>query len=184
MISFSKPYSFYQPVFFPSDNPYIQQSYVIAPFANDLDITVNSSVSVSVFDILKSDATSVERSILQHTSRFIQDSPLSNDPSFNGYWMLVATWHSTKMFPRSAVEEAEEFLSLPNDIQQTLNKVKQAVHNYVHFTILIFCHCRKTHFRLSSSQTTLARTQYLRIAAVMLLLLVFTTSRLLESMQV
>lgn len=121
MISFSEPYNFYQPTLFPSSNPRIQQSFVLAPFTNDLDITVNSSVLISVFDILNSSTSSIEQSILQQTSRFIQHS--MNDPHFDGYWMLVANWHSAKMFPRSVFEETGEFFSLPDDIQQSLDKV-------------------------------------------------------------
>ena len=128
VISFSMPYNFYEPVLFPSSNPRIQDSYVLAPFANDLDITINSSVSLGVFDIYDTSTSSEEYQILQLTSRFIQNHPGLNDPDFQGYWMLLVTWNSTKMFPRSAIDEFpvyREFFN--NELLQQLDLVSDII---------------------------------------------------------
>ncbi len=86
-----KPFKLWRPQRFPSDNPLVQQSNLLAPFWNDHEPIGLGSVKYQLFD-KGPDQTN------QGINRFIAHQQGLDD--FKGEWMIVVSWENVSPYTR------------------------------------------------------------------------------------
>ena len=92
MISFSAPFLFNQPLLFPTFNPSIGNSFVVAPFWANVD---NRRAGQIRYQVLTATNLAANDTI-EEVSRFISQEV---NESFSGLWMLVAEWRDVHPYP-------------------------------------------------------------------------------------
>ncbi len=114
MISFGKPWPYWDPDVFPTTSDVTRDAYVVAPFWSSHDIRVEGQVSYDTHIFGESDSND----LLEYVSSFIHAQNRSGvDASFKGRWMLVATWKDVHPYPHAL----RDFL--PQSYQEFVDKV-------------------------------------------------------------
>ena len=112
VISFGKPWKYSHPQLFPTDDYYIQQSFVIAPFWSDNDIRKEGTVRYTVVHPEDNNANGNNVGPFDMAKVIITNN--ANDADFSGTWMLVVQWDKVHPHPHGADDHegiSEEFLN-------------------------------------------------------------------------
>ena len=104
LISFGEVFSFFNPVLFSNDSTsFITASFVVAPYWADIDNSVTGEIWYETHTAGGENSTESEL-LLEKVSAFIREQ--QGQPTFNGSWMLVATWNES--FPFSPSQNTTE----------------------------------------------------------------------------
>ena len=93
VISFGEPWKYSHPQLFPTNDYYIQQTFVVAPFWSDNDIRKEGTVR---YVVVEEDTTG----LISMASAVVVNS--RNDAVFFGTWMLVVQWDQVHPHPHGA----------------------------------------------------------------------------------
>ncbi len=84
------PFNFWRPQHFPSDNPLIQQSNVLAPFWNDHEPTSVLRAKYQIFEKGPVPDSGINRFITHQRGM----------DEFKGDWMIVVSWENVSPYTR------------------------------------------------------------------------------------
>ena len=109
MISFGKPFLFYQSERFPTINPNIRSASVVAPFWADVDNRKSGEINYQVYDAMNQDAIPTIDSVSQYISQVVKTN-------FCGLWMLLIEWRDVHPFPHGEINETNAHFSFTNKV--------------------------------------------------------------------
>ena len=99
LLSFSEAFSHWAPEPFPGVFTIVQNSLLIAPFWDDVDISGGGgSVSYQIFS--SEDNDSLANTNLNAVNTYVNS--VHGDGSFMGIWMLVAYWNQVSPYPHGS----------------------------------------------------------------------------------
>ena len=94
VISFGHPFSHYGATLFPNEgDPTVYTSFLAAPYWGDID---NRNLGEIWYDTHTSGQSEMSNSLLESVSNFVRSE--QNLSSFQGIWMVVATWNGSVPF--------------------------------------------------------------------------------------
>lgn len=132
MISFNNPWKFSHPTRFPTENYFIRNSYVVAPFWSDNDIRKEGTVRY--ISIAEGGSAQGDALISQTSSFLAVRRNMDKEDLFIGIqiWMLVAQWDQVHPHPHGADDHegiSESFLEKVNSVFRTLCSY---IYMYIH----------------------------------------------------
>ena len=95
-MSFDQPFQFFVPHLFPTENFYIHNSDVVAPFWSDVDTRVAGLVS---YETHHRGFNTGSNAVLERVSGFLAAEMGIN---FTASWMLVAQWDRVHPYPHGS----------------------------------------------------------------------------------
>ena len=114
VISFGKPFLFYQPQQFPSINANIRNSFVAAPFWADVDNRKSGKITYQVYDAINQNAIPMINNVSQYVSEVVNEN-------FAGLWMLLVEWRDVHPFPHGEIDETNAHFSFANKVSYKAN---------------------------------------------------------------
>ena len=97
LITFGQHFSNYGATLFPNEgDPTVFTAFVVAPYWGDID---NSNTGEIWYETHISGWSATSDSMLERVSNLVRSE--QNHPSFQGTWMLVATWNGSVPFAGS-----------------------------------------------------------------------------------
>lgn len=98
IISFGSAFTNFDATLFPNpNNQGIFNSFIVAPYWSDIDARVFGEIWYETHVVGQS---TVSNSLLDRVSSLVRSE--QNHPTFQGTWMLVATWNDTVQFGASS----------------------------------------------------------------------------------